>query len=72
MLMDIIIGQYQNKIEILMIRGSKETLSVEEVSLRFKKRPLLFPSSQRRTDNLGKWRCHTVLKIEPFYAVFIN
>ena len=33
MLVDIFIGQYQNKIEILMIKGSKETLSVEELSL---------------------------------------
>ena len=46
--MYIFIDQYQNKIEILMIKGSKETLSVEELSPRFKKPPLLSWSSQKR------------------------
>ena len=40
MSMDIFICEYQNKIKILMIKGSKEILSDEELSLGFKKIPL--------------------------------
>ena len=72
MLMDIFIGQYQNKIEILMIRGSKETLSVKEMSLRVQKETINVVSSQKRTLKLEKWRRHSVLKIGPSDAVFIN
>ena len=40
MLVDIFIDQYQNKIEILMIKGSKETLCVEEMSREVQKETL--------------------------------
>ena len=57
MLMDIFIGQYQNKIEISKIKGSKGLLSC---------------NSQKRTSNLEKWYGHVMLKIRPSYTGFIK
>ena len=69
MLTNNFVGQYQIKNEILMIKGSKETLFVEELSLRLKKRPILSGSSQKI------WKMALLQyaqNLTPFLPFFIN
>ena len=56
-----------------MIRGLNKTLFIKQLSLMFKKRPFIRTwISQKWTSNFEKLHRHCMLKIAPFYAIFIN
>ena len=65
----IFIGQYQSKIEILMIKGSKEILSVKELSKRFKRKPFCHEEAKKGPLIWNNGVTTVCSKSDPFYKL---